>query len=296
MSRSISSIAKRWTRLTWPTFEPSATTMRRRAARIIRRFDLGLGDVDVRHARLGSIPWHSRIATCPCTWSRIVVPNGLTSECCSRRSVPPVSMTVMRGIAGSSSSATRSAVGEHGDVVEVLRAAIARAIAATVVPTSRQHRLPALHQRGRRRADRRLLGGRGRPGPARTASPCRRSRSGPRRLARGGAGRPRRGRRGRSGSSPPTRRRPRSGRRRRRTAGGGPYRGRGHDGPAVGSRVPARPAVGGLDRISRLASSTGPLSVPCARIAKPLASTGRKLFVTLRLMPALRQEAGIRGR
>ena len=70
-------------------------------------------------------------------WSRMSVARGSTSECCNGRSVPPSTTTVIRGVAGSSSSAVFSPFVKTTTSVSSARAAIARAAAAAVVPTSR---------------------------------------------------------------------------------------------------------------------------------------------------------------
>ncbi len=69
-------------------------------------------------------------------WSRISVASGSTSECCNGRSVPPSTTTVIRGVAGSSSSAVFSPFVKTTTSLSSARAAIARAAAAAVVPTS----------------------------------------------------------------------------------------------------------------------------------------------------------------
>ena len=68
--------------------------------------------------------------------SSIIVPSGLTSECWSRRSVPPVMITETRGHACSSSSATVSPLVTTVTSRRSPRATSARAIAVVVVPTS----------------------------------------------------------------------------------------------------------------------------------------------------------------
>ena len=116
-----------------------------------------------------------------------------------------------RGIAGSSSSAIRRPFGEHRDLV---RAPSGRARARATAATSSRRR-GGSSGRSRRAPPRRRRSTpsrrRGRPAPARTAPRVPPSPRGRHRRGLAAAGRPRRGYRGRSGSSPPTRRTRRSG-------------------------------------------------------------------------------------
>ena len=64
------------------------------------------------------------------------VPSGLTSECCSGRSVPPVTTTEIRGQARSSTRATVRPLVTTVTSRRSARATSARAIAVVVVPTS----------------------------------------------------------------------------------------------------------------------------------------------------------------
>ena len=67
--------------------------------------------------------------------SRISDPSGSTRECCIGRSVPPVTTTVIRGIAGSSSRAIVSELVKTVTSSRSVRRTSARAMAVVVVPT-----------------------------------------------------------------------------------------------------------------------------------------------------------------
>ena len=121
---------------TRPSLLPSASTTLRVATASIRCFTAASGRLMFVTPPIGSTPLQPSSTVLTEIWSRMSVASGSTSECCNGRSVPPSTTTVIRGVAGSSSSAVFSPFVKTTTSLSSARAAIARAAAAAVVPTS----------------------------------------------------------------------------------------------------------------------------------------------------------------
>src|SRR5215211_5229706 len=122
---------------TSPTLEPSATITRRRAASSIARLTSASGRLTLVMPTSGSTPLQPTKATEARRRSNRVVPSGLTSECWRGRRVPPVTTTLMRGVARSSSRAMLSPLVTTVTSRRSVRRTRARAMEVVVVPTSR---------------------------------------------------------------------------------------------------------------------------------------------------------------
>src|SRR5215211_2890795 len=122
---------------TSPTLEPSATITRRLAASSMARLTSASGRLTLVMPTSGSTPLQPTKATAARRRSSRVVPSGLTSECWRGRRVPPVTTTLMRGAARSSSRAMLSPLVTTVTSFRSLRSTSARAMAVVVVPTSR---------------------------------------------------------------------------------------------------------------------------------------------------------------
>ena len=107
-SRFTSSMSHTLASSTRPTLEPSATITRRRAASSMARLTSASGRLTLVTPTSGSTPLQPTKATEARRRSSRTVPSGLTSECWRGRRVPPVTTTLTRGVARSSSRAMLS--------------------------------------------------------------------------------------------------------------------------------------------------------------------------------------------